>query len=85
VRKIVRFVLPSKIIENAFGNVAHIRRALAQVFVVDSAEGAGIFFSDLLEGVFGSDLLLKNDAADFLDERGIFQHEQMCIEDAGIL
>jgi len=72
-------------VQHPGGNVPHIGGALPQILVVHPAEGGAIFFGDLLEGVFGVDFLLLDEADHFIDQRGVFQHEQVSVEDTGVL
>ena len=80
----VQPVLPAhEIVQDARGDIPHVGGAFSQIFVLQSAERGGVFFCDLLEGVFGGNLLVQDPSRDFLDERGVFEHEQVRVEDAG--
>ena len=76
---------PSRLFSTRVGHVAHIGGALAQVFVLDGGQGGGVAFGDGVEGVLGVDLLLLDHAHDLVEQRAVFQHQQMGVEDAAFL
>ncbi len=79
------FVPPHEVVQHPRRNVAHVRRPLAEVFVLDRAERFGVLIRHLLKGELGRDFFLGDDAVDLVDQRRIFQHQQMGVEYAGVL
>jgi len=73
-----------KVIDHAGGDVPDVGSPFFQVFVVDGAKGLPVAVDDLLEGLLGGDLLREDATADFFDESGVFEDEQVSIEDGGI-
>lgn len=59
--------------------------AFAEVFVGDGGEGGGVFFGDLVEGVFGGDLFPVDELRHLVDQRRVFEDEQVRVENAGVL
>ena len=74
-----------QVVQDARGHVAHVGGALAQVFVLDGGQGGGVTLGDGVEGVFGVDLFLLDDAHDLVKQRAVFEHEQVRVEDAAFL
>ena len=82
----VRFLLQAQqIVQHARRHVAHVGGALPQVIVLDGRQGGGVALGDGVEGVLGVDLLLLDDAHDLVDQRAVFEHEQVGVEDAAFL
>ena len=74
-----------QIIQDAGGDVPHVGGALAQVIVLNGGERGGIFLGDDMEGVLGVDLFVLDVADDFIQQRAVFQHQQMGVKDAAFL
>ena len=78
-------VQAEQIVQHARGDVAHVGGAFAQVIVLDGRQRGGVALGDGVEGVFGVDLLLLDHAHDFVEQRAVFQHQQVRVEDAAFL
>ena len=66
-------------------DIAQIRRALLQIIIVHCAERDGIFLRDLLEGLFDVDFFRLQNARDFIQQRLVFEHQQMRVENASLM
>ena len=74
-----------QVVQDARRYVAHITGALSQILVFDGRQGGGVALGDGVEGVFGVDLLLPDNAHHLVEQGAIFQDEQMGVEDAAFL
>jgi len=76
---------PQQIVQDPPGHVAHIGGAFAQIVVFHRRQGGGIAFGDRVESVLGVDALLLNHADDLVQQRAVFQRQQVGVEDAALL
>ena len=76
---------PSRLLRTRDRDVAHVGGAFAQVIVVNGRQGRRVAFGDRVERVLRVDLLRLDDAHDLVEQRAVFQHEQMRVEDAAFL
>jgi hypothetical protein len=76
---------PQQVVEHARGNVTHIGRPFTQIIVVDRGQRRGITFGDGVEGIFGDSLGFLEGAHDLVQQRAIFQHQQMRVKDTPFL
>ena len=81
----VRGAFPEEVPDHAARDVLDIHDALAQVGIVDGAEGAAILFRHLVEGVFDVVTLVFEIPKDLIDQRAVFDDEKMGVKNAGIL
>ena len=82
----IGFLLQAQqVVQHARGDVPHVGGALAQVIVLDGRQRRGVALGDGVEGVFGVDLLLLDHAHDLVDQRAVFEHQQVRVEDAAFL
>ena len=77
--------LPLKVSNNPARHVLDVDGALTQVGIVDLAQGIGIMVRHLLKDEFHIAQIRLELAQDFIDQRSIFDHEQVCVENTGIL
>ena len=80
VRKIMG-AMAGEMFEHTAGHITNIGCAFAQVFIFYRAEGMRIFFGDLMKSISDVDLLGFDEALYLLQQRGIFQHQQVGIKD----
>ena len=85
VAKIGLLFQAQQIVQHARRYVAHVGGPLPQVLVVDGRQGGGVALGDGVEGVFGVDLFLPDDAHDLVEQGAVFQNQQMGVEDAAFL
>ena len=78
-------LLSHEIVQDAPGDVVDIQRALAQVGVVDFAEGFRVPVGDLLEDVLDVVPLLGQRPQHLVDEGSVLDDQQMRVEYAGVL
>ena len=82
----VRLLIQAQqIVQHARRHVAHIGGTLPQVVVLDGRQGGGVALGDHVERVLGVNLLLLDDAHDLVNQRAVFEHEQVGVEDAAFL
>ncbi len=67
------------------GHVLDVERALAQVGIVDLAQGLGVMRCHPLENEFDVAQVRLQLAQDFVDQRPVFDHEQVGIENSRVL
>jgi hypothetical protein len=74
-----------EIVQDAQRDIANIRRPLAQISVIKSAQSRHIFVGKFLEG--GLDVYFPgvNGGMDRFDQHRVFEHQQVGVEDAGFL
>ena len=70
--------------EDALGHVLDVDDALLEVGVVDRGEGAAILFRDLVKNEFDVVQSAFQSAQGLVDERAVFDDQQVRVEDAGI-
>ena len=76
--------LAKKMPHHPCADIAHVRGAFAEIFILNLGERGTITLGDGVERVFCVDLFLFDHAHDFVNQRRIFQHEQVRVEDAGL-
>ena len=76
---------PLQIANDAAGHVLNIERALAQIRIVDLAQRFRVTLRHFLKNEFHVATIGFEFAQDFVDQRPILDHEQMRIENAGVL
>ena len=84
-RRVVPRAAAHQIVEDAGGDIAHVGGAFLQIRVIDGAEGGLIFLGEFMEGGLGVDFFLVNQLRDRINQGGVFQDEEMGVEDAGVL
>ena len=78
-------LLAHQVVDDAAGDIVDVQRALAEVGVVDLAEGLGVAVGDALEDLLDVELVPREGAQHFVDERAILDHEEVRVEDARVL
>ena len=79
------FLQAQQIVQHARRHVPHVGGALSQVFVLDGGQGGGVAFGNRVEGMLRVNLLLLDNAQHLVQQRAVFEHQQMRIEDAAFL
>ena len=74
-----------EIVQHTRGNIPHVGSPLAEILVVHRAERGGVFLGDLLESGLRVDPLFVDHAGDLVNQRRVLQHQQVRVEDAGVL
>ncbi len=70
---------------HATGDILDIHDAFAQIGIIDLAERLAVLFRDLVEDVLDVVALLFEIAQHLVNQCAVFDHEEMRVEDAGIL
>jgi len=78
-------LLAEKIVDHAPADIVNVHRALAQVGIINIGECLRIAVRDLLEDVFDIQLVALKRPQHFVDQRAIFDHQQVRVEDARVL
>ena len=78
-------LLAGQVADDAVGHVADVGEAVADVGVVDLAEGFGVMLNDEVEDELGVALLPADLRNDFLDQHLVADQHEMGVEDAGVL
>ena len=73
-----------QIVHDAGGDIAHVNGAFLQVGVVNGAESGLVLLGELVEGGLDVDLLVINQLGDRINQSGVFEDEQMGVENAGV-
>jgi len=81
-KRLGRFAL--QITDHAFGHILNVERALAQIWIVNLAEGFGVIVSHFLENPFHITEIALQLAEHFVYKGAIFHHQQMGVENGGI-
>ena len=77
--------LPRRFMMHPAGHVMDVQRALAQVGIVHLLEQLGVAAGDLLEDGLDVAPVALQRAQHLVDERAVFDDEQVGVEDAGVL
>ncbi len=77
--------LPLKIANHPLCDVLDIKRPLAQIRVVDLAQGLRVTRCDFLEHPLYIAKIGLKFSQNFIDQRAIFDHQQVRIENSGVL
>ena len=84
-RKVAPRAAAHQIIEDAGSDIANVGGAFLQIRIVDGAQSGLIFLGELMEGGLGIGLLVQNQLCDRINEGGVFQDEEMGVENTGVL
>ena len=84
-RRKVAAILAHEIPDDAAGDVLDVERPLAQVGIVDFAERFRVLAGHLAEDVLHRAEVFLKGAEDLVDEGAVFHHQQVRVEDAGIM
>ena len=76
---------PEQVVKDTRRNVTHIGGALAQIIILDGGQRCRVTLGYCVECVLRVDFILLDDARYFIQQRAIFQHEQVRIENAAFL
>ena len=76
---------PQQIVEHTLGDIAHVGGAFSEIIVLNCGQRGGVTLRHRVERIFDVDLLLLNHPDDFIQERAVFQHQQMRVKNAAVL
>ena len=73
-----------QVIQHPTGQIPQIGGPLPQVGVIDRSQHGHVFLEDIMEGRLGAGVLVADLAHDLTEQRGVFEYEQVRLEEAGL-
>ena len=75
---------PQQIVKHTPGDITHVRGAFAKIIVLHRRQCGRVALRHRVEGEFDVHLLCLNHTDDFVQQRAVFQHEQMGVKNAAV-